>query len=99
MPVRPFIRCLAWVIALAFLVPVAGLAGVCGDCAGGEVPGCCPPTCSLCLCCGKAPTRLDGADKIAPEPGRAPAFGEPANGGPLCADPRDVFHVPKPFLL
>lgn len=98
MQVRPLLRFFAWVLALAFLVPVAGLAGVCGDCGGGEAPGCCPPTCSLCLCCGKAPTRLTALARVAPEPAQAPAFGDPSGGDPLSADPRDVFHVPKPFL-
>ena len=98
MQARPLLRSLAWVLALAFLVPVAGLAGVCGDCGAGEAPGCCPPTCSLCLCCGKTPTRLTLVAKVTPEPGLAPAFGEPAGDRPLCAAARDVFHVPKPLL-
>jgi hypothetical protein len=80
-------------------VPLAGLVEVCDDCLGCEAPGCCPPTCSLCLCCGKVPTRLTATAKVALEPGAAPAFGDPAGGGPLRANPRDVFHVPKPFLI
>ena len=80
--------------------PAAGLAEVCDNCLGNGGPGCCPPTCSLCLyCCGHNMTVGDGKLQTDRAPGLAVSFSDPAAGGPLSADPHDVFHVPKPFLI
>ena len=100
MPARTvLLRSFAWILLLAFLVPAGGFAEVCGDCLGGDVPGCCPPSCSLCLCCGKSLDAGDGRLRGDRDPGRVTSFGDPADGNPLAVDPRDVFHVPKPFLI
>ena len=89
---------LAWMIVLAFLLPLAGFADSCDECGGGQ-PGCCPPGCSLCLCCGQGRTVLAGAVRMDRDPGLATAFRDAAGGDVLSSDPRDVFHVPKTFLI
>ncbi|HSF41791.1 MAG TPA: hypothetical protein VLT87_18465 [Thermoanaerobaculia bacterium] len=89
---------LAWMIVLAFLLPLAGFAESCDECGGGE-PGCCPSACSLCLCCGQGRTVLAGAVRMDRDPGLASAFGDAAEGHALSADPHDVFHVPKTSLI
>jgi len=83
-------------ILLAFLLPLAGFAESCDECLRGGLPGCCPPGCSLCFCCGQGGTFLAGALRMDRDPGLASAFRDAAGGYALSADPRDVFHVPKP---
>jgi hypothetical protein len=100
MRARRFAHPLVWLLALLFVLPLAGVAGECDDCvAGGGEPGCCPPSCSLCVCCTHGQTVLTGA----PGTGRGPGVTSPAGGAITDAlssvDPRDVFHVPKPFLV
>ncbi|HKV12722.1 MAG TPA: hypothetical protein VJ725_31545 [Thermoanaerobaculia bacterium] len=92
-------RPLAWMLVLAFLLPVAGFAESCDECLGGEQPGCCPPACSLCLCCGQGRTVLSGAIQMDRDPGLGSAFGDAAGAHALSGDSRDVFHVPKTFLI
>jgi hypothetical protein len=89
---------LAWMIVLALLLPIAGFADSCEECGGGQ-PGCCPPGCSLCLCCGQGRTVLAGAVWMDRDPGLDAAFGEAAEGHALSANPSDVFHVPKTSLI
>lgn len=84
---------------LAFLLPLAGFADSCDECLGGEQPGCCPPACSLCVCCGQSRTVLAGAVRMDRDPGLASAFGDAAEGHALSANPSDVFHVPKNSLI
>lgn len=84
---------------LALLLPLAGLAERCDECLEGGQPGCCPPACSLCLCCGSGRTVLPGALRLDREPALASAFHDAAEAGALSADPRDVFHVPKTSLI
>lgn len=86
-------------IALALLLPLLGLAETCEDCQGGASPGSCPPACSLCVCCGQGRTVLPGAVRMDRDPGLASAFGDPVRGDAPSANPRDVFHVPKTFLI
>ncbi|HEX6861202.1 MAG TPA: hypothetical protein VF414_00205 [Thermoanaerobaculia bacterium] len=80
---------------LALLLPLAGFAETCDECLGGEVPGGCPPACSLCVCCAPG----SAAVSLSPRVDRSPAPGlwiaEPVDAAGLSADPRDVFHVPK----
>ena len=99
MRARRFAQPLVWLLVLAFVLPLAGLEGDCDDCLGGDVPGCCPPSCSLCVCCAHGQSVLTGA----PGMDRAPAASFPRGGSMEGAlptpDPRDVFHVPKSFLL
>ncbi|HKV13140.1 MAG TPA: hypothetical protein VJ725_33680 [Thermoanaerobaculia bacterium] len=80
---------------LALLLPLAGFAERCNECLGSEQPGCCPPACSLCVCCSPGRTVLAGAIRVDRDPGLATAFAEAASGYALSGDPRDVFHVPK----
>jgi hypothetical protein len=89
---------LAWAIALTLLLP-AGWAGGCGDCFGMGVQGCCPPVCSLCLCCVQSPAVLAVAPGMDRDPGVAPLSVASPEGNPLSAHPCDVFHVPKTFLI
>lgn len=84
---------------LALLLPLAGFAEPCDECLGGERPDCCPPACSVCVCCATGRTVLTGAVLMDREPGLALAFGDAAGDPTLSADPRDVFHVPKTFLI
>ena len=84
---------------LALLLPLAGFAETCDECLGGEQPGCCPPACSLCVCCSPGRTIPAGAVRMERDPSLATAFAESASGQALSADPRDVFHVPKTFLI
>lgn len=86
---------LVWMIVLALLLPLAGLSAECDDCYGAGTPGCCPPACSLCLCCGPGPMTLAGAPGMHRDPKLASLLRGSPEGGPLSADPRDVFHVPK----
>jgi hypothetical protein len=86
---------LAFLIAVAIWLPLAGLEEACGDCGS----GCCTPACSLCFCCGPGRTVLSGALQVDREPGLASTFNDAAGGDALSSDPRDVFHVPKTFLI
>ena len=99
MGARSLLRPLAWMILLAFLLPLAGFAESCDECRGGEQPDCCPPACSLCFCCGQGGTVLAGAVRMDRDPGLASAFHDAVGGDVLSADPHDVFHVPKTFLI
>jgi hypothetical protein len=99
MRARRFVHPLVCLLVLALVLPLAGLEGECDDCLGGGVAGCCPPSCSLCVCCTHGQSVLTGA----PGMERAPAVSSPSRGSiePALpsANPRDVFHVPKPFLV
>jgi hypothetical protein len=82
--------------AVALFLPLAGLAETCEDCVGEASPGCCPPACSLCFCCGPGAatvSRLAGVDR---SPRTAAWTAARTDTGVLPSHPRDVFHVPKP---
>jgi hypothetical protein len=79
--------------ALALLAPLAAVADSCPDCATRD---CCPALgCACCLAGSSVLTAWPQVDlglaftALAEDP--------PADRG-LSADPRDVFHVPKPSL-
>lgn len=99
MRARPLIHPLVWLLVLAFVLPLAGLEGECDDCLGNDAPDCCPPSCSLCLCCAQSPTVLAGAPGMDRAPGVASPSGAPPPAAFPAADPRDVFHVPKTSVL
>jgi hypothetical protein len=98
MRARRLARPLVLLLALAFVLPLAGLEGECDDCLTNEAPDCCPPSCSLCLCCVQSPTVLRGAPGMDRAPGVASPSADSSEGALLAADPRDVFHVPKASL-
>lgn len=91
----PRVRFSLFLIALALLLPLAASVETCDTCLAGD-SGCCPPSCVLCLCCAPAGTELSGPPRMERRPSPVLLAGEPAVGGPASADPRDVFHVPKP---
>ena len=97
-PMRTRSLALAWTVALMLLLSLAGPGG-CGDCFGTSVPGCCAATCSLCPCCAQTPTVLAGMAGMHRDPAPASLSGGSTEGGPLAAHGRDVFHVPKTFLI
>lgn len=99
MRARRFAQPLVWLLVLAFVLPLAGLAGECDDCLGGAEPGCCPPSCSLCVCCAHGQTVLAGGTGMERAPGISSPSGGLIEGALPSPDPRDVFHVPKPFLV
>jgi hypothetical protein len=99
MRARSLAHPLVLLLALAFVLPLAGLEGECDDCLGGEAPDCCPPVCSLCLCCVQSPTVLAGAPGMDRAPGVSCLSGDAPVEALPAADPRDVFHVPKTSLL
>jgi hypothetical protein len=82
-------------IALALLAPLAAGADPCPDC-GGSLQGCCASQgCSCCLPGSCVRTTLGGMDLGLRFTGLVVEL--PADRG-LTADPRDVFHVPRPPL-
>jgi len=92
---RRMIRFSAVMIALAVLLPFAALADACDDCREGGVPGCCPPACSLCLCCGASPTEISVSPRVDCDPVTLSRVADPSESACRSFDPRDVFHVPK----
>jgi hypothetical protein len=96
---RPALRYAALLVCLAFLLPLAAVADPCEDCLGSAAsPACCSlPSC--CSACAHSPSLLTSTAwealhpaptviKASPQPDRIPS-----------SPPRDIFHVPKPFLL
>jgi hypothetical protein len=69
----------------------------CEACAVGPCDDDCPPGCETCLCCSMARTVLPAASI---DRGLAPVGSVAA--GPTrqecAADPREIFHVPRPAL-
>jgi hypothetical protein len=84
------------IIALALLLPLAAGAESCDTCLSGDLPDCCPPTCSLCFCCGQSAPELSGPPTVDRYAETAAFVAGPVEQDCLSADPRDVFHVPKP---
>ncbi|HEV8578128.1 MAG TPA: hypothetical protein VGX68_03515 [Thermoanaerobaculia bacterium] len=97
MACRPAFRLMALLALLAFLAPIAALAEACDDCLWSASPGCCPPSC--CACCLQSASAVSMTAPAAepPLPDAGPADDREADRR-LAADPRDVFHVPKPPL-
>jgi hypothetical protein len=83
-------------IALALLLPLAAGAERCDTCLAGDSADCCPPTCSLCFCCGQSAPELSGPPTVDRYAETATFVAGPVEQDCLSADPRDVFHVPKP---
>jgi hypothetical protein len=83
-------------IALALLLPLAAGAERCDTCLTGSSADCCPPTCALCFCCGQSSPELSGSPTVDRCAATAFMLAHPAEAGCQSADPRDVFHVPKP---
>ncbi|HKI04496.1 MAG TPA: hypothetical protein VKK31_21130 [Thermoanaerobaculia bacterium] len=85
-------------IALVLLLPLASGLETCGTCFTGDADdsGCCPPACSLCLCCGPASTELSTPPRVDRGPSLVLLAGEPVESRRASFDPHDVFHVPKP---
>jgi hypothetical protein len=83
-------------IALALLLPLAAGAESCDTCLSGDSADCCPPTCALCVCCGQSVPELSGSPTVDRYAETTAFVAGPAEVGCRSADPRDVFHVPKP---
>jgi len=83
-------------IALALLLPLAAGAESCDTCLAGDLPDCCPPTCALCVCCAQSAPELSGPPTVDCYAETAAFVAGPVEQDCLSADPRDVFHVPKP---
>jgi hypothetical protein len=91
-------RCLS-LLVLMLLLSLAGAADDCADCSGAGSPHCCPPACSLCLCCGQSPTILASAPGMQPGLDRVSVSSGSQERSPLAAHRHDVFHIPKSFLI
>ena len=97
MTLRSALRLAAVLTVLAFLLPLAALADSCVDCLWASTHECCPPAC--CSCCVHTLSVVATAAWGDPRPatvGRAP---DPREDRFFSFHPRDVFHVPKPFLI
>jgi len=99
MRARSLVLPLVCLLALALVLPLAGLEGECDDCLDGGEPGCCPPSCSLCVCCPHGQSVLAGGTGMERAPAVSSHSGGAIENALPSADPRDVFHVPKPFLV
>lgn len=84
-------------VALALVLPLAAVADSCVDCLGAASPDCCPPSC--CSCCVHGGATLRGLARMDAGLGEAGLAGDPVEDRALPSDPRDVFHVPKLFLV
>jgi hypothetical protein len=97
---RPAYRLAVLLAALAFLLPLAAIAGsctACTDCLWGAAQDCCPASC--CSCCVHSPSVLTASVWVALQPAPADAMPSPQeNSSPSCRS-RDVFHVPKSLQL
>ena len=80
---------------LALLLPLAGFAERCNECLGSEQPGCCPPSCSVCVCCGPSSAAVSLSSRADRSPVPGLWIADPVDATALSGDPRDVFHVPK----
>jgi hypothetical protein len=96
---RSALRLLVLLVALALVLPWAAMAGSCADCLDSAAPhsDCCPPSC--CSCCLHSGATLNGWARLAAHLREAGLAGDPVVNRALPADPRDVFHVPKSFLV
>jgi hypothetical protein len=95
-PRRPAYRLAVLLAALAFLLPLAAIAGACTDCLWGAPQGsqdCCPPSC--CSCCAHSPSVLTASVWMALVPSPAAAMPEPQENSYPSLRSRDIFHVPK----
>jgi hypothetical protein len=79
---------------LALLAPLAAVADSCPDC--GPTRGCCPAL--GCPCCLSSASVLTAQVRVDLGPASTETVGERPLDRRLSADPRDVFHVPKPPL-
>ena len=82
--------------AVVLLAPLAVVADSCVDCMWVNSPGCCLSSC--CPCCVHGSSALAASVRVNPGQAWRELAGIPAADLCLAADPRDVFHVPKPLL-
>ena len=97
---RPAYRLAVLLAALAFLLPLAAVAGSCADCLWGAhqaAQDCCAPSC--CSCCVHSPSVLTAPVLVALQPAPAAAMPDPQDSSSPSFRSRDVFHVPKPSPL
>lgn len=94
---RSALRCATLLAVLAFLLPLAAVADSCTDCLSAASPDCCPPSC--CSCCVHGTSVLTAEIWGAPHPATVDGAASPQEDRYLFFHPRDIFHVPKPFLV
>jgi len=93
MPRRPAYRLAVLLAVLAFLLPLAAVAGSCADCLWGAHDDCCAPSC--CSCCVHSPSVLTAPVLVALQPAPAAAMQDPQDSSSPSFRSRDIFHVPK----
>lgn len=94
---RSALRLAAVLTVLAFLLPLAALADSCVDCLWASTHECCPPAC--CSCCVHSLSVVVTAGWGDPRSTTVDRAPDPREDRFLSFHPRDVFHVPKPFLV
>jgi hypothetical protein len=94
---HPLLRFAVLLAALAFLLPSAAGVEACVDCLDEASPDCCPPSC--CSCCIHSPSVLAALVRIAPHPAPVDLAQLPQKDPSLSLHPRDIFHVPKSYLV